>query len=343
MLGQEPGHRKTILTVPLHPHMQALQAQVQNKGVLRTLDGTQIPHKLCRTLCDKSPFFSKFFRVSDAVIALVRRTQTRKLVLVGHPVKFSAVHNGASHSRPMAVHIFCGGMGHNIRSPLKRPAVDGGGKSIVHNQRHPVGMGALGKFFNVKHRQGRIGNGLPEHNPGVLPESPIQLLPGGIGTHKSHIHPHSFHGDGDQVVGSPVNGAGGNNVVPAAADVEQGVKIGGLAAAGEHARRSSLQLCDFGCHIIIGGILETGVEIAAGLQVKKFSHVLAGIIFKRGALNNRNLTGLSVSRCIPALYAYAVNLHFYTPFFSFSSIHAPGVKFNCFSSLVFRIFPTVDT
>ena len=98
-------------------------------------------------------------------------------------------------------------------------------------------------------------------------------------------------------------------MVSAAADIEQRVEVGSLSAAGQHARRAALHLRNFRCHMVIGGILKPGVEISACLQVKKLSHILAGIVFERSALNNGNLAGFPVTRRVAALYAYTVNLH----------------------------------
>ena len=95
---------------------------------------------------------------------------------MGHPVEVAAVYNGAAYAGAVAVHIFGGRMGNNVRAPLKGTAVDRGGKGVVHNQRHPMGVGHLGKQLNIQHRQSRIGNGLAEHSLGVGPEGGIQFL-----------------------------------------------------------------------------------------------------------------------------------------------------------------------
>jgi hypothetical protein len=99
-------------------------------------------------------------------------------------------------------------------------------------------------------------------------------------------------------------------MVPAAADVKKSIKIRRLAAAGQHGRRASLQLCNLGRHIVVGG--KTGIKVSVLLQIKQTSHLLTGFIFKSSTLNNRYLTGFSISRRITALYTYAVNIHSHT-------------------------------
>ncbi len=273
------------------------------------------------------------------MIAFVRRAEARILVSMGHPVKLSAVNDGAAYRRPMSVHVLRGRMSHNIRSPLKGTAVYGSGKGVVYDQRHPMGMGAPCEFFDIQHRQRGIGDGFSEHNLCIVPKSCVQLFLGGIGTHKCHIDTHPFHGDGNQIIGSPIDGAGGYDMVAAAADIEQCIEIGCLTAAGQHACSAALQLCNFRRHIVIGRILKSGVEIPACLQIEKPAHILTGIILESGALNNGNLAGLTVSRRISALYTNTVYLHLALPSVRlagiclFSSIHISKYKFNHFLTL----------
>ena len=46
-------------------------------------------------------------------------------------------------------------------------------KGVVHDQRHAVGVSSLGKFLDIQHSQGGVGNGLAEHHLGVGPESVV--------------------------------------------------------------------------------------------------------------------------------------------------------------------------
>ena len=59
-------------------------------------------------------------------------------------------------------------MGYNICTPVKGAAVDRGGKGVVHDQRHAVGVSRCGKLFDVQHRQRRVCNGFAEHGAGVV-------------------------------------------------------------------------------------------------------------------------------------------------------------------------------
>ena len=175
-------------------------------------------------------------------------------------------------------------------------------------------MGALGKFLDIQNCQRGICDCFAEHRFGILPECCIQLFLGGIRIDKSHVDTHPLHRNGNQIKGSAVNGAGSHNMISASANIEQRKKVGCLSAAGQHGRSASLQLRNLRRHIIICRILESRIKITAGFQVKKLSHILAGVIFKSCALNNGNLARLPVSRCITSLYTDAVDIHVFLTF-----------------------------
>ena len=156
-------------------------------------------------------------------------------------------------------------------------------------------MGGPGELLDVQHRQGRVGDGLAEHGAGRGPESGLQLFVGAVRGDEGHLDAHLGHGDGDQVEGAAVDGGRGDDVVPAGADVEQGEEIGRLAGGGEHGGGAALQLTDLGGHVVVGGVLEAGVEIAAGLQVKELAHVLTGGVLEGGGLDDGDLPGLAVA------------------------------------------------
>ena len=195
-------------------------------------------------------------------------------------------------------------MGHDVRAPLKGTAVDGGGEGVVQNQGDAVAVGGSGKFFNVQHRQRRIGDGLAENGLRIGTEGCVQLLRCAVRLHKGEVHAHALHGHGKEIVAAAVNAGGGHHMIPAGGDVEHGIEIGRLTGGGEHGRRAALQRRDFGCHCVVGGILQPGVEIAAGLQIEELPHVAAGSVFEGGALNDRHLPGFAAAGSIACLYAF---------------------------------------
>ena len=289
--------------------MQAFQTEVQHVGVHGRLHGAKITHQLRGRLGNKGPLFAEALSVGDAVVAVIRGAQAGELVGVGHPVELAAVHDGTAQYGAMAVHVLGGGVGHDVGTPLEGAAVDRGGEGVVHDERHAVGVGCLRKLFNVQHGQGGVGDGLAEHDLGVGAERGVQLFLGAQRVHKGGLDAHLFHGDRDEVEGAAVDGAGCHDVVTGLAKVEQGEEVGSLAAGGEHGSGAALQLADLFGHQVTGGVLQTRVEIAVGLQVKELAHVLAGGVLEGGGLDDGNLAGFAVSGRIAALHADGITIH----------------------------------
>ena len=96
-------------------------------------------------------------------------------------------------------------------------------------------------------------------------------------------------------------------MIPAGGQVEHSEKVRRLAGGGEHRRRAALQFGDLRGYIIIGGVLQAGVKISAGFQVKQLPHVLPRRVFERGRLHDGNLPRLAVPRRVPALDALCFN------------------------------------
>ena len=90
-------------------------------------------------------------------------------------------------------------------------------------------------------------------------------------------------------------------------DVEQGEEVGRLTGGGEHGGGAALQGADLGRHIVVGGILQAGIEIAAGLQVEELAHILGRGVFEGGGLDDGDLAGFAVARRIAALDALGLN------------------------------------
>ena len=169
-------------------------------------------------------------------------------------------------------------------------------------------MRRLGEFFDVQHREGGVGDGLAKHRLGIGAERRLQFFGRTVRADKGEFNAHALHGNGKQVVGAAVDGAAAHYMVAAAGDIEHRVKAGRLPAGGEHGRAAAFQRADLGRHRIVGGVLQPGVKIPLGLQIKQFAHILAGRIFKGGALDDGNLPGLAVARRIPALHTDTVQM-----------------------------------
>ena len=162
------------------------------------------------------------------MVALVGSGQAGIFVGVGLPVKVPRINDGAPHRRGMAIQILGGGVDDDVRPPLKGPAAPGGGEGVVHDERHPVGVGGSGKALQIQHRQGGVGQGLAKQGLGVGLEGGVQLLRRAVRVHKGELDAHALHGHGKQVVGAPVEGRGTHHMVTRAGQIEDGEEGGSL-------------------------------------------------------------------------------------------------------------------
>ena len=97
-------------------------------------------------------------------------------------------------------------------------------------------------------------------------------------------------------------------MVPTAGDVEDGVEVGRLSGGQEHGRGAPLQGADLGRHHVVGGVLQAGVEVAAGLQVEQLAHLLAGLIAEGGGLDDGDVPGLPVAGAVARVEAVGGDL-----------------------------------
>ena len=296
-------HRLSVGAVLLHAEGQAFQTQIQQERALGGLDAAKVPHQLGGTLGDERAAETEALGVGDAVVAVVGGTQAGEFVLVGRPVELAAVHDSAAQSGGVTVHVFGGGVGDDVRAPPEGLAVDGGGEGVVHNEGNAVGMGGLGEFLNVQHRQGGVGDGLAEHGFGVGTEGGVQFFLGAVRVDKGGFQTHFLHGDGEKVEAAAVDGGAGNDVIAASGDVEHRHEVGRLSGTGEHGGGAALQRADLGGDGVAGGICQTGVEIALGFQIKELSHILGGVVLECGTLDDGDLAGLAVFGRITGLNA----------------------------------------
>ncbi len=305
--GQELRHRLGVLAVAGHADVEALQPQIQQEGVLGGGHGPEVPHELGGGLVDEGPLLPELLGVDDAVVALVGGGEAGELVLVGHPVELAPVHDTPAQGGGVAVHVLGGGVGDDVRAPRQGAAVHRGGEGVVHDEGHAMAVGGGGELLDVQHGEGRVGDGLAEDGLGVGAEGSVQLLLGAVRGDEGEVDPHLLHGHGEEVVGAAVDGVGGHHVVPAGGDVEHGVEVGRLAGGGEHPHGPALQGGDLGRHGVAGGVLQAGVEVALGLQVKELAHVLAGVVLEGGGLDNGDLPGLPVAGAVAPLDADGVD------------------------------------
>ena len=145
--------------------MKRFKPDVEQKCVHRRRNGAEVAHKLNFCFCQICRV-AETLCVNDAVIRLVRFAEFGELAVL--PIKASAVNHNAAHARCVTVHIFCGGMNHDVRAEIKRAAKYGRCKRVVHNKRNAVFMRYFRVFFYVKDFERGVGYGLAENKARVI-------------------------------------------------------------------------------------------------------------------------------------------------------------------------------
>ena len=291
--------------------MQALEAQIQVECALRRLHRAKVSHQLRGAFRDERARVSELLGIRYAVVALVRRAEAGEFVCMRHPVELPAVDDRAAERRRMAVHVLGRRMRHNVRAPLDRAAVDRRCKRVVNDKRHAVSVRSLREALDVQNRERRVRDRLAEDGLRVRAERRFEFLFRAVRRDKRRFHAHFRHRDGNEVECAAVDAGRGDNVVAVRGDVEQRKKVCRLPGSRQHCRRSALERADLRCHHVAGRVLQARVEIPLSLEVKELSHGLAGVVFERGRLDDRNLARLARPRGIARLNAIGLDVVFY--------------------------------
>lgn len=83
-------------------------------------------------------------------------------------------------------------MHHDVGAEIDGLAENRRGEGIVDNQRNAVGVSHPGKFLNIQHRQGRIGQRLAEYRLGVRLKGFGDGFLIRIGIHENTFDPQAF-------------------------------------------------------------------------------------------------------------------------------------------------------
>ena len=178
-LAQPASHLQGILAMLRHTQVQSLQAQVEQKRILRRLDRAQVAHQLAGGLGDIG-HLPKGLRVGQAVVRGIRLAKAGELVGMGLPIEVAAIYDATAYAGRMAIHVFRRGMGDDVSAPLKRPTVNRRGKGVVHDQGNAVAVGDARELLNIQYHHTRIRDGLAKQQLRIGTERLADLLLAGI-------------------------------------------------------------------------------------------------------------------------------------------------------------------
>ena len=307
---QELRAGESVLAVARHAQVKRFEANVQEERILRSLDAAEVAHELGRSLRDEGAL-AESLRVGKTVVARVRFGEALELVMMGFPVEVSAIHDAATHGHRVTVHVLGGGMGHDVHAEFNRAAENRSRERVIDNHRHAVLVGDVCKALEVQNLAGRVCNRLAKEALGVRAEGLLDFLVARILVHERAFDTELLHGNAEEVARTAVNSAGADEVVARLADVEHGEEVRRLTGTREHRCHTAFHGRNLGCHGIVGGVLQTRVEVATGLQVEQVGHRVAGLVLESGALVDGKDARFAVFRLPAALYAQSFDLgHF---------------------------------
>ena len=299
---EELGAGESVFAVTRHAEVQGFEAEVQEECILRRLDGTEVAHELGGSLRDEGAL-AESLRVGEAVVARIRFGEALELVVMGFPVEVAAIDDAAAHSRSMAVHVLGGGVRHDVHAEFNRAAENRGRERVVHDHRHAVLVGDVGKTLEVQNLAGRVRDSLAEEALGVRAEGLLDFFVARVLVNERAFDAELLHRNGEEVARTAVDGTRANEVVASFADVEHRVEVGCLTGTREHRSHTAFESGDFGSHGVVRRVLQTGVEGATGLQVEQVRHVVGGFVLESGALIDGEDARFAVFRLPAALHA----------------------------------------
>ena len=97
--------------------MQAFQTQIQQEGGLGRLVEPKSRISCAVAFVIKCAALTEFFRIGNAVVAVIGSAETGEFIGMCQPIEIAAVYDTAADSRAVTVHVFCGGVGNDIRTP----------------------------------------------------------------------------------------------------------------------------------------------------------------------------------------------------------------------------------
>ena len=178
----------------------------------------------------------------------------------------------------MTVHVLCGGVRDDVATPFEGTAIDGCGEGVVHDEGHTMLVSHLGETLDVEDIATGVRDGLTKEALRVGAEASLNARIVPIGVNESALDAKFLQRHAKEVEGAAVNRVGRNEMVASLTDVEDGVEVSSLSAAGQHSPNSAFQGSNLLSDSIVRGVSKAGIEITAVLEVKESRHLVACLV-----------------------------------------------------------------
>ena len=287
--GEKLGCFLGVLTDPSHAEMEGFDTLDRLPGVEGGLAGANVAEELQAHLHDEGDVGVTGRReglegvpVHQAMVRGVGLGESGKAV--GAPVEVPAVDHDAADGGAVATEVFGGGVDNDVGAPLEGTIEDRGERSVIDDERDAGFLCDGGYFLHRENIERRIAETFAEEGFGVGLEGAFEGV--GIGgVDEVHLDTQFRQRVVEEIVGSSVELGDGDDVIPAAGDIEDGVGDGGLARGVGEGARATFE----GGHTLLehigGRIHDPGVDVTELFEAKEIGgvfgipeHITGGLI-----------------------------------------------------------------
>ncbi|MPN19622.1 hypothetical protein SDC9_166994 [bioreactor metagenome] len=178
-------------------------------------------------------------------------------------------------------------MHHDVDTVIEDPAQRGAGRGVVDDERQAEGVRRGRPGVQVQDVELRVGEGLPEDQPGPVVDVLGELL-GAVGIDESGLDAVLRQGVLEQREGAAVEGGGRDDVVPGVDQVEHGVRDGGRTGRGGQGTDAALQRGDPLLEDVLGRVHDAAVDVARLAEGEQVCGLFGGVEHVRGRLVDRD-------------------------------------------------------
>ena len=157
-------------------------------------------------------------------------------------------------------------------------------------------MSHIGKTLYVEDVTTRVRDCLAEETLCVWTELLLDTLIIPFWINECALYAELLQSNTEEVESSTIYIIGCDEMVASFTDVEDSVEVCCLTRACKYCTYTAFECCNLLCNSIVGWVCQTGLEIAAVLQIEQAGHLLAGVVFERGTLIYRQDSRFSLGR-----------------------------------------------
>ena len=305
MILEELRHRHRIFAVALHADVQRFKPEVGEQRVERRHRDPHVADELHPQL-DRERGGLEVLHIDQPVIGRIRLREVRELAVA--PVEIPLFDDDSADGHGVAVGVFAGRVGHDVRAEVERAAEIGGRKGVVDDERNPGFVGDAGEPLDIEHDEGRIRERLREDRFRVRADCLADRLRVGVGLDEGEFDSELAEGVGEQRDRSAVEARDGDDVVSGPGDVQYGEHRGGLPRADRNGGDAALERGHLLLECVDGRICEPGVEEPFALEVEEVGDALGVVVFVGRALVERQRARFSVAGPVAGLDRLCFNM-----------------------------------